>query len=354
MTKSIVSFAIRLCGLLVLVSAVASCTANRTPNIKVQFVNSRVGWIVGPRLLKTTDGGQTWNEVRREGFGTFEGDYVGYGHRSIQFIDSATGVQLGGNLIAKTRDGGNTWTEHHSIPKAPGQDMPPQSLFFLSPDFGWVVGEYIYQTSDGGRSWTLLSMTPVGDNQRQRSMRVAPSFANYMPTIWFSDPKNGLMARLDGEVYSTDDGGKTWEMIWRVDKRITDMYFSDQQSGWLAGDDGFVASTVDGGRTWRPMQTPAKANLTSVFFVDRQNGVVASDGGTISYTEDGGATWKTATLSGVSRPSPPLASISFTDKQHGWAVGGNGDPMYPSPFSPSNVILATEDGGKSWKLFRSY
>jgi photosystem II stability/assembly factor-like uncharacterized protein len=347
MKKSIVSLALWSCGLLLMIGAVVSCTTKRNPNIKVQFVNSRVGWIVGARLLSTTDGGRTWNVIRSEGFGTFEAEYIGYGHRAIQFIDSATGVQLGGNVLTKTTDGGRTWTERFLVPKPVGQDIPPQSLFFISPEIGWVIGEYVYQTTDGGRSWISLSKTPVGDHQRQRAMHVAPSFADYMPAIWFSDPRNGLMARLDGEVYSTNDGGKTWEMTWKVDKRITDLFFNNQE-GWIVGDDGLIARTNDGGRTWSSASTQTKTDLTSIFFLDKQLGWAAGSEGTILYTRDSGVTWQRSSIVGL-LGSPPLASVSFTDALHGWAVGGNSDPMHPSLFAPSNVVLSTDDGGQTWR-----
>ena len=308
---------------------VVACTGQKTPNIKVQFINSSVGWIIGPRLLQTTDGGRTWSVIRSEGFGTFQAESIGYGHRSIQFIDSAKGVQLGGNLIAKTTDGGRTWGEQLSIPKPAGQDIPPQSLFFVSPEAGWVVGEYVFQTVDGGRSWASLSRTPIGDHQRQRGMGIAPTFANYMPAIWFSDSNNGLMARLDGEVYSTKDGGKTWEMIFRVDRKITDIFFVNKQDGWIVGDRGFVARTADGGRTWSPVSTPTTADLTSVFFLNKQLGWATGSQGSVLYTKNGGGTWNAASVNGLSG-SPPIASVSFADESHGWAVGGNSDPMHPS------------------------
>jgi photosystem II stability/assembly factor-like uncharacterized protein len=338
-------------GLLLAMGTYVSCTSNSAPNIKVQFVNSQVGWIVGPRLLKTIDGGKTWTEVRHEGFGTFEAEYIGYGHRAIQFIDTNVAVQLGGNVIAKSLDGGRTWANGLTIPKHPAQDNPPESVFFISPDIGWVVGESVYGTNDGGRTWLELCPTPVGDSQRQRNMRIAPAYANYMPTVWFSDTKTGLMARLDGEIFSTADGGKTWEKTWSVDKSITDMFFTGAKDGWIVGNEGLVASTSDGGRTWRSIPLQTKANLTSVFFVNKLVGCAAGYGGEIWYTKDGGVTWKKASITGLLTPSP-LASVSFADELHGWIVGGNSDSWEPSLLSPSNVILATEDGGQSWKLVK--
>lgn len=116
---------------------VVACTGQKTPNIKVQFINSSVGWIIGPRLLQTTDGGRTWSVIRSEGFGTFQAESIGYGHRSIQFIDSAKGVQLGGNLIAKTTDGGRTWGEQSSNSEA-GWTRYPAAVAVLCFPGSWM------------------------------------------------------------------------------------------------------------------------------------------------------------------------------------------------------------------------
>lgn len=340
-----------ICGVLLTLGAIVACTTNRNPNVKVQFVNPKDGWIVGAQLLSTTDGGRTWNIIRDKGFGTFEAESIGYGHRSIQFIDSSTGVQLGGNVLAKTHDGGRTWTEQVSIPKSLEQNIPPQSVFFLSSEVGWVVGENIYHTTNGGRSWLSLSKTPLGNHQRQRQMRIAPSHADYMPALWFTDAGTGLMARLDGEVYYTNDGGKTWELIWSVDKKITDVFFISDHEGWIVGDEGFIARTNDGGRTWVTVSIQTKADFTSIFFLNAQLGWVTGLNSTILYTRDGGRTWQRSSIANL-KGSPPLASVSFADSLHGYAVGGNSDPMYPSAWSPSNVILFTGDGGQTWRPIR--
>jgi photosystem II stability/assembly factor-like uncharacterized protein len=333
---------------LLAVGLFASCTGEGSPNIKVQFVNSKVGWIVGPRLLGTSDGGATWSEIRNTGFGTVEAEYIGVGHRSIHFIDSSTAVQLTDNGIVKTNDGARSWGEKLAIPKPARQDIPPQSLFFLSPDIGWVVGENVYKTKDGGRSWLTLCPTPVGDQQRQRNLRIAPTYANYMPALWFFDDSSGLMAKLDGELYVTADGGNTWERTLTVDKLINDVFFLDSNHGWLVGNEGFMAYTKDRGKTWTYLPPVTKSDLTSIFFVNSSVGCAVGYSASIVCTRDGGNTWINGAIKGLTTPSP-LASVSFSDELHGWAVGGNADPMQPSLTSPSNVILTTRDGGRTWE-----
>lgn len=345
--RSLIFIVFLVCCPVVILGSLAFLAQERSPNIRVQFIDSRVGWIVGPRLLRTTDGGRTWNVVRSDGYGTLNVESIGFGHRVVQFINTNSGVQLGLNAIARTTDGGQTWSDQFSIPKPDKGDIPPQSLFFLTTEVGWLVGEVVYHTSDGGRSWEQLGKTPRGDVNRQRKMRIAPSIADFTPALWFTGIEKGLMARLDGEVYLTGDGGRTWNMIWRVDKRITDLFFINNQNGWIVGEEGFIARTSDGGRTWSSIPSSTRADLTNIFFLNERIGWASGFNSTILYTKDGGETWKQGSINPLSG-SPPLASVSFADELHGFAVGGNADSMYPSLVAPSNIVLTSDDGGQTW------
>lgn len=327
------------CGL-TFFGTLTSCASAQSPNVEVQFVTPRVGWIVGPRLLQTTDAGRTWVELRREGYGTLEAEDIFQGRNWMQFVNPEVGFSVGGSGIAKTSDGGRTW---QSVVVTEGGDQSLRSLFFISPREGWVVGTHVYYTDDGGSLWTRLSESPVGDESKQRSMGVAPTYAISNPALWFSDSKRGWMARLDGEVYRTGDGGRTWEIAWQTNKGITDLFFINGQNGWLVGSEGLVARTVDGGQTWSAVPTPAKADLTSVFFINKQTGCSGGHESTILCTKDGGATWKQASINGRSG-SLLLAAVAFSDETHGWAVGGTGEPR-----AHANVVLTTDDGGQTWR-----
>lgn len=342
---------LRFCLILLCIStsgAVINCGAHaeRFANVKVQFVNSSVGWIVGPRLLRTTDGGHTWAVVSQDDAATFKVEDIFIARQKIQFIDQSTGWTLGGGGINRTSDGGRTWS---STNITSGRDYSLQSLFFVSPNEGWVVGAHVYHTSDGGRHWQQLSNTPVGEPQRQSDMRISEENANYNPSLWFNNRGYGLMARLDGEVYATTDGGRAWNKIWTVDRKIEDIFFVNAQHGWMVGSKGFVARTSDGGHTWASVQTPAAEDtLTSIFFLSEQDGWAVGYNGTILYTQDGGMHWKKAAITGLSNPSVTLASVSFADERHGWAVGGYNNPNTSSVSGPTGVVVFTDDGGQTW------
>jgi len=73
--------------------------------------------------------------------------------------------------------------------------------------------------------------------------------------------------------------------------------------------------------------------ISSVHFVDNVHGWAVGDSGTILATDDGGTTWRRQT-SGTSRV---LHSVHFSDANRGWAVGDFG------------TILTTDDGGAVWR-----
>jgi hypothetical protein len=165
--------------------------------------------------------------VRAAGFGTFKAEYIGYGHRAIQFVDPDFGIQLGAGVLAKTVDGRRTWNEY-PLPETTGQDIPPQTVVFVSRELGWLVGKFIYRTNDGAKTWQALTKTPLGPSQAEPNRQFHPTYADYMPALWFTDSSHGVMARVDGHIYVTNDGGVSWERVLTADRMIRDLVFVDR------------------------------------------------------------------------------------------------------------------------------
>ncbi|MFL6229800.1 MAG: WD40/YVTN/BNR-like repeat-containing protein [Pyrinomonadaceae bacterium] len=309
----------------------------------MQFVNPHTGWIVGPRLLLTVDGGKTWKVIHADGAGTVRSKVLTTIDRHFtQFVDPQTGWMDGGDMMYRTRDGGLTWSE--TVPTPVGDQHLYRCFFFLTPDEGWVVSDFTYHTTDGGRSWKRLYET------RQ--------YADSYPLIRFLSSKVGFMLLTrHGGVYRTGNGGETWEQVLGEYPFAQDLFFLDERSGWVVGDN-FIAHTSDGGQTWAHAQTPIANSLNDVFFTDERNGCAVGHEATILCTKDGGATWAKAAVNGLRDYQAPLLSVAFTDKLHGWAVGGNGagDDISFSPslssYAPSNIVLNTDDGGQTWKAMR--
>lgn len=318
------------------------------PNVRVQFVTQQTGWIVGPRLLQTQDGGNTWKILRENGPGTILSEISDFEDKRIQFINPQVGWTLdeGRKALLKTSDGGLTWPDRFPIPVENDESIL-QSIFFISLEEGWVAGKYIYHTNDGGRHWQRLSQAPSKDEKRDAKTRIAEG---YDPHLWFTDPNQGILARKDGDMYQTLDGGRTWTRVLSVDYFLTNLFFSDGQNGWVVGSQGYMARTTNGGKTWEGIKLPVTSQLNSIFMRDQRGAAVGTDG-TAIYTEDGGRTWQTGSINGL-KGQPRLASVYFSDESRGWAVGGNPYDEFNYSSKPSNIILVTDDKGKTWRPFQ--
>ncbi len=99
------------------------------------------------------------------------------------------------------------------------------------------------------------------------------------------------------------------------------------------GDYGFVIYTDDGER-FQQGEVPTRSPLTSVFFLDSQRGWAAGHDGTVIATTDGGKSWKV--LRETRGQDQVLMGIWFADAERGLAVGQFG------------LALETRDGGKTW------
>jgi len=172
-------------------------------------------------------------------------------------------------------------------------------------------------------------------------------------------------------ILATSDGGATWSAqdasaAGSTYASLDSVTFVDAQRGWAVGftdDDAtdswvpLILATKDGGVTWDAQDAghvealDGMTYLNEVTFVDAQHGwAVGSTGAAydespvIVATSDGGATWKSQnahTMDGYEG----LYSVSFIDAQRGWAVGGRGLATNGSGYP---AILATQNGGVTW------
>jgi len=311
-------------------------------------VDASTGWIVGGRLLKTTDGGKNWSVVHENDDGTVKSDTVVNDLHRFQFINREVGINWRGNAFRRSSDGGRTWQESLSIP--PANQYQLLSFFFLNPKEGWAVGKTVYYTNNGGQSWQELARSPRGDYAQQRRIGIDPELANYSPLLRFTTPEDGVMARLDGMVLLTQDGGRTWQHVFEANIQLSDLFFSDNLNGWLAGKAGFLARTRDGGRTWVPIKTPTTNDLIAIDFVNSNAGCAVGSSCTIVCTKDGGMTWNVASIKSSPATLPLLVSISFADELNAWTVGGLGIESSWGPVPASaNIALTTNDGGQTWE-----
>ena len=110
-------------------------------------------------------------------------------------------VSSGGNLtgLYRTTDGGSDW-EPMNFPLM--NTLAMNSLFFVSADEGWVVGNSgkIYHTTDGGANWTSQA---GGTSRKLSKVHFINNLEGWITGGW-----------QDGSAYlllKTTNGGATWQ-----------------------------------------------------------------------------------------------------------------------------------------------
>lgn len=99
------------------------------------------------------------------------------------------------------------------------------------------------------------------------------------------------------------------------------------------GDRGGIVVSTDA-KNWTQVAVPVRAALTAVYFADGKHGWAVGHDAAIVATEDGGKTWKLQNF----KPEleKPLLDVLFLDTSHGFAVGAYG------------LFLKTDDAGATW------
>ena len=155
-------------------------------------------------------------------------------------------------------------------------------------------------------------------------------------------------------ILATTNGGATWKA--QSSAAIVGTAFdavacADASHAWAVGDNvltyaNVILATSDGGATWKAQSpgTVAFGGLYSVACADAGHAWAVGGGGTILATTDGGATWK-AQDSGMTGWTQ-FYSVACADADHAWAVGTTYDTSF---HVTGTVILATSDGGATWK-----
>ncbi len=343
---------------LVMILLIASCVTRGQWDVQqlpiaddlsgVYFSDTLRGWVSGGgKLLRTTDGGYSWNAQP-----AYVGKLSGVGALGIWALG-------GHDSIAHTTDGGGHF-EWSSLQSFFGLDsvVTLDELFFLDTLHGWVVGS---GWSNGNHTTKLIRTVDGGDAWSAESVATSTFSASH-PLVQFLDSINGWLTDDADNPHYTTDGGHTWDTLGYVGYITrTDLQFITSKTGWIAGDGPAITSevwkTADGGQTWiSPLSFQYSENTTRVRFADTSNGWVAQytglDGGhsEIWHTSDGGSNWDLQFSY-----SPPFSfrprKFFFLDRYHGWLIGCHGIVLHsinggvtqvdgnpPSCLAPSNSL----------------
>lgn len=209
-------------------------------------------------LYKTTDGGKTWKKILYKDNLTGCSDvdidpanseivWAGmHQHQRYPWYFTSGGGETG---IYKSSDGGETWEKLSG--KGNGRGLPEGdmdrvgvSVHRADPNIVYVISETktegeLWRTDDGGKTWRTASRDPN---------------INFRPFYYADvrvDPKNpNVVYALSGSLYKSEDGGRTFQTI-RAD------IHGDHQAMWIdPTDPNYILEGSDGG--WQVSYDAAK------------------------------------------------------------------------------------------------
>lgn len=263
----------------------------------VDMVDQRNGFAVGDiglmngAVLRTSDGGRTWQPVSRT-------DEI---LAAVDFVSITRGWVAGyAGRIQRTDDGGLTW----KVQRIEHKNEIINSTFFLDQDRGWAVGSggLLLATGNGGEYWEAI---PTGRPEDLWSIK-------------FITPSRGLIAGEEGLILLTENGGRDW--IPQASHTAGALYGLAVANDYaiVAGENGSILRTDDF-KTWTAVESGTTESLNSVSLGGDECWAVGSKGVTVG-SADKGKTWKRASAA----VSGDLISVSLSAPTSAVAVGRHG------------------------------
>jgi photosystem II stability/assembly factor-like uncharacterized protein len=244
------------------------------------------------------------------------------------------------NSLEVSSKGNAITTRDTSTPERAARISAINNLVFADTDMAWVYnnkGELLL-TQDAGESWA-----PIGG--------VATKHFDAFTII---DGYRGWAVDSQGKIWKTENGGHNWFATSLLQPQYPDEYsymgasqilFTGESNGWII-DTLMVWRTQDDGLSWHEVNKLSyeklKRRVRSMYFLNAQSGWAICDG-LILQTDDGGNNWRSIVDNLSLDITNNINAVHFIDANHGWIAISDA----PEPF-PENVVLFTEDNGRTW------
>ncbi|MEM8711995.1 MAG: hypothetical protein AAGG01_13680, partial [Planctomycetota bacterium] len=270
----------------------------------------------GLGILKSTDGGDSWDLLARDVFGgrTFSKLAV---HPTNPDIVYAAVARAGGfpelaaakghpdregpRGVFKTVDGGVTWTHlAGGLPNLACTDisMSPEDPDVLLAGIGRIFGapgNGVYRSTDGGSTWTRIT-AGLATGAGRISLAFAPSDAS-RAYVLLTRPASSVGGGASTRgAYRSNDGGLTWSTMnapsnlqatygWYLS--VVAVKPTDPDVVMLGGLS--LQRSGDAGQSWQT-RTPPHVDLHAVVW-DASGRVLAGSDGGVHRTVNGGVSW---------------------------------------------------------------
>jgi photosystem II stability/assembly factor-like uncharacterized protein len=312
---------------------------------RVSFNDSLTGIVLHRGVHRTTDGGETWNELF----------YSGYHFTVATFVDSKVGWMFGSSGSKKTINGGETWyniwhpiTETHRI---------YTRIYAFDEDRVWLLRRYNYYvqgdilfSEDGCNSWKRINIPEVqADSTTQVSyydIKITESGLGIaVGTINYVNEKRKVSVIL-----RTIDFGNNWEKT-EIENINLNHIIKINNEHWLVFGNGtsYSGETVqltsnDSAKSWQMDKNIFQSNynynyLQTINYLPQQKVILAATSAGIFKSTDLGNTFNELT----NDTDIPIIDFSI-DKT------SNSLDQLTVAISDDECYLISEDGGRGWRL----
>jgi photosystem II stability/assembly factor-like uncharacterized protein len=305
----------------------------------------------GDRVLRTTDGGRTFERVATTsnilclafGPGARALGAGISGQISVTDDAGATWTPVGGRLsaglirlratsqalafatgssgrLARTEDGGRTWAVRHV---ATSQSITDVSFASATTGYALDLVGRLLRTADGGSSWRFVR---TGFSARPQAVLA----------------RGGgivLLIGPHGILRSSSSGRKFARVRSRAAQRAKLFEVDHAGRAIVAYGSRRIAMSRNRGRSWRTVRRPPRALIAGVDFVSRRTGFLLEQNGRLWRTRNGGRSWRD--LPGIG--SDDAVGLAFAGARRGYLVLSRfGDDA-------RGYLLRTSDGGRTWR-----
>jgi photosystem II stability/assembly factor-like uncharacterized protein len=332
----------------------------------IDAVSSEVAWAVG---ADGSGNGQdmTVFTTTHDGGGSWSGEKIDCNATAFSMIsgisaDSAFIAAYGSasdNQILRTTDGGDNWEE---VLSGAGNSSFFNVVHFFNSTDGFVQGDpeggefELYTTSDGGDSWTRIDGAEIPDPTADDEYGTVGHYTAVEDTIWFTTNY--------GRIYKSEDKGHTWEVSTvysgEYSPSITIAFDESGQVGIadVSLSDGSTTvkdtlyKTTDGGQNWAPVDYSGNFYHSGISSIPGEPNTFVSVGADyetpamgVSFTNDGGNTWNDLT---EYYKNMQFIGVDFSSTNRGYAGGfqgevGSGMYVYGEPFAELIADFKVED-----------